>query len=228
MIRWRAAGAVRGRVLDARRRCQRGAVRLAQPRPHERRRRRPRRREPAPAVRRGRRRSSSGSRSTGRCTRPLVHRAEPGARGEPGDGLWTEEPDVPILALTADCLPIALARVGGDRPARRRAARRLARTARRDRRQGAAALGGRLHGGGRPRDRAVLLRGRARGVGAVRGAFGARRAARTEPRPLERRRARAPRRRASRTSSASTSARSAIPSSSSRIGAPGCHGAARE
>ena len=46
----------------------------------------------------------------------LVHRGRPGARGEPGDGLWTEEPELPLLALTADCLPIALARVSGDRP----------------------------------------------------------------------------------------------------------------
>jgi YfiH family protein len=47
----------------------------------------------------------------------LVHRAEPGARGEPGDGLWTEEPDLPVLAMSADCLPIALVRVGDARPA---------------------------------------------------------------------------------------------------------------
>ena len=47
----------------------------------------------------------------------LVHRARPGARGEPGDGLWTDEPDLPILAMSADCLPIALARVNGDAPA---------------------------------------------------------------------------------------------------------------
>jgi len=46
----------------------------------------------------------------------LVHRAEPGARGEPGDGLWTEEPDLPVLAMSADCLPIALARVGKGLP----------------------------------------------------------------------------------------------------------------
>lgn len=39
-----------------------------------------------------------------------VHRAHAGARGEPGDGLWTDEPDLPILALGADCLPIALVR----------------------------------------------------------------------------------------------------------------------
>ena len=46
----------------------------------------------------------------------LVHRADAGARGEPGDGLWTEEPDLPVLAMSADCLPIALARVGEGRP----------------------------------------------------------------------------------------------------------------
>jgi purine-nucleoside/S-methyl-5'-thioadenosine phosphorylase / adenosine deaminase len=40
----------------------------------------------------------------------LVHRARAGARGEPGDGLWTDEPGQPILAMSADCLPIALAR----------------------------------------------------------------------------------------------------------------------
>ena len=47
----------------------------------------------------------------------LVHRARPGARGEPGDGLWTDEPGQPLLAMTADCLPVALARVDGERPA---------------------------------------------------------------------------------------------------------------
>jgi polyphenol oxidase len=31
--------------------------------------------------------------------------------------LWTDEPDVPMLAMTADCLPIAVARRNGDRPA---------------------------------------------------------------------------------------------------------------
>jgi YfiH family protein len=46
----------------------------------------------------------------------LVHRAEAGARGEPGDGLWTEEPDLPVLAMTADCVPVALARAAGERP----------------------------------------------------------------------------------------------------------------
>jgi YfiH family protein len=46
-----------------------------------------------------------------------VRRARAGERGEPGDGLWTDERGLPILALTADCLPIALARVDGDEPA---------------------------------------------------------------------------------------------------------------
>jgi polyphenol oxidase len=43
----------------------------------------------------------------------LVHRAVAGRRGEPGDGLWTDERDLPILAMTADCLPIALSRATG-------------------------------------------------------------------------------------------------------------------
>jgi polyphenol oxidase len=47
----------------------------------------------------------------------LVHRARPGARGEPGDGLWTDEPGLPMLKLTADCMPIAIARANGGRPA---------------------------------------------------------------------------------------------------------------
>jgi polyphenol oxidase len=40
---------------------------------------------------------------------PTVHRAEPGIRDEPGDGLWSEEPGQPMLALAADCVPIAVA-----------------------------------------------------------------------------------------------------------------------
>ncbi len=46
---------------------------------------------------------------------PTVHRAHPGACGEPGDGLWTDEPALPMLAMSADCLPIAIARMDGDR-----------------------------------------------------------------------------------------------------------------
>jgi YfiH family protein len=43
----------------------------------------------------------------------IVNRAVAGSRGEPGDGLWTDEPGVPMLKLTADCVPIALAREDG-------------------------------------------------------------------------------------------------------------------
>lgn len=46
-----------------------------------------------------------------------VHKADAGGRGRPGDGLWTDERDLPVLALTADCLPIALARLPGEDPA---------------------------------------------------------------------------------------------------------------
>lgn len=46
-----------------------------------------------------------------------VHRGRPGARGVPGDGLWTDEPEIPMLKLTADCLPIALVALDGPRPA---------------------------------------------------------------------------------------------------------------
>jgi YfiH family protein len=45
-----------------------------------------------------------------------VNRAVPGERGRDGDGLWSDEPGIPMLKLTADCLPIALARDNG-RPA---------------------------------------------------------------------------------------------------------------
>ena len=43
-----------------------------------------------------------------------VNRAEAGRRGREGDGLWTDERGLPMLKLTADCLPIALARVNGS------------------------------------------------------------------------------------------------------------------
>jgi YfiH family protein len=46
---------------------------------------------------------------------PTVHRAGPGTRGEPGDGLWTDEPRVPLLAMSADCLPITIVRTEGPR-----------------------------------------------------------------------------------------------------------------
>lgn len=46
-----------------------------------------------------------------------VIRAAAGARGEHADGLWTDEPGLPVLAMSADCLPIALVRTNGDAPA---------------------------------------------------------------------------------------------------------------
>jgi purine-nucleoside/S-methyl-5'-thioadenosine phosphorylase / adenosine deaminase len=46
-----------------------------------------------------------------------IHRARAGARGERGDGLWTDEPDLPVLAMGADCLPIAIVRANGGVPA---------------------------------------------------------------------------------------------------------------
>ncbi len=47
----------------------------------------------------------------------VVNRAEPGLRGAPGDGLWTDQPGIPMLALGADCALIALARTNGSEPA---------------------------------------------------------------------------------------------------------------
>jgi YfiH family protein len=47
-----------------------------------------------------------------------VHPARAGSRGErQGDGLWTDEPGLPMAALTADCVPIAIARSNGAAPA---------------------------------------------------------------------------------------------------------------
>ncbi|HEY4237293.1 MAG TPA: polyphenol oxidase family protein [Gaiellaceae bacterium] len=46
-----------------------------------------------------------------------VLRAAPAMRGEHADGLWTDEPGLPILAMSADCLPIVLTRTSMDTPA---------------------------------------------------------------------------------------------------------------
>jgi len=46
-----------------------------------------------------------------------VLRARAGSRGERGDGLWSDARGLPLLALAADCLPIALARANGGKPA---------------------------------------------------------------------------------------------------------------
>ena len=114
-LRW-SARAVRGRLLDAGRRRQRGALRDAQPQPDERRRR-------AHVDENRRRLCAAVGADDGRLAlnrqvhSATVHRAKAGARGTPGDGLWTDEPGQPMLAMAADCLTIALARTNGDRPA---------------------------------------------------------------------------------------------------------------
>lgn len=46
-----------------------------------------------------------------------VVRARPAQRGAHADGLWTDEPGLPIVAMSADCLPIALVRTNGGQPA---------------------------------------------------------------------------------------------------------------
>jgi polyphenol oxidase len=46
---------------------------------------------------------------------PLVRRAR--SQAEPGDGLWSDAPGEPLLVFTADCIPVALARANGGRPA---------------------------------------------------------------------------------------------------------------
>jgi YfiH family protein len=46
----------------------------------------------------------------------IVTRASPGSSGEVGDALWTDEPELPLLALGADCVPIAIVAASG-RPA---------------------------------------------------------------------------------------------------------------
>jgi polyphenol oxidase len=41
----------------------------------------------------------------------------PGAQHEPCDGWWSDEPGQGMMLVTADCLPVAIARRDGDRPA---------------------------------------------------------------------------------------------------------------
>ncbi len=43
-----------------------------------------------------------------------MNRARPGETTEVGDALWTDEPLLPLLALSADCVPIAVARTDGQ------------------------------------------------------------------------------------------------------------------
>ena len=44
-----------------------------------------------------------------------VNEAAPGVHGSVGDGLWSDRPGVPMLALAADCVPVALAAPGRSR-----------------------------------------------------------------------------------------------------------------
>jgi polyphenol oxidase len=46
-----------------------------------------------------------------------VLRAAAGRREERADGLWTDERNLPILALSADCVPIVVARLDAGKPA---------------------------------------------------------------------------------------------------------------
>jgi YfiH family protein len=43
----------------------------------------------------------------------IVRRAVAGGPADVGDGLWTDEPDVPLLAMGADCVPIAIVAATG-------------------------------------------------------------------------------------------------------------------
>jgi YfiH family protein len=54
--------------------------------------------------------------SYGRQVHGATIRRAPG-RGRPGDGLWTDASGEPLLVFTADCLPVAIARANGTRPA---------------------------------------------------------------------------------------------------------------
>ena len=158
-----------------------------------------------------------------------VLHAAPAMRGEHADGLWTDEPGLPILAMSADCLPIVLARTDASEPAVavlhagwRGLLEGIAAA-------GAQALGARrADGRDRPGHRPVLLRGGGGGGGAVPRALRRRRRARAPPRPLDERRACAPRTRESSASTASTAAPPASPRRSSRTGATTAAPAGRE
>ena len=123
-----------------------------------------------------------------------VLHAAPAMRGEHADGLWTDEPGLPILAMSADCLPIVLARAGASEPAVA-----VLHAGWRGLLEGIAAAGAQALGGAhadgrdRPGHRPVLLRGGGGGGGAVPRAVRRRRRARAPPRPLDERRACAPR-----------------------------------
>ena len=93
--------------------ASRRRVRVAQPRPVERRRAGARPGEPAPFIR-------GGSAHAERVSWPRQVRGAAvvrgGGRGAEADAIWTDVPHEPVMVVTADCLPVALVRLGG-RPA---------------------------------------------------------------------------------------------------------------
>ena len=162
MIRWEAPGPYLVAFTTREGGVSRGAVRRAEPR-----------RQAGDEPARGRR--EPAARLRGARARRLAARGQPpaphreGGRGPPGgytrdtaDALWTDEPGVPMLAMSADCVPIAIVATDGT-PAlavvhagwRGLAGGVVAAGSGRARR----ARGGR---GRRPLDRALLLRGRRR------------------------------------------------------------------
>jgi polyphenol oxidase len=68
---------------------------------------------------------ADGTRATMAYQRHSAHVTEarptgilaPGTRFEPCDGLWSDEPGQPMLLVTADCVPVAIARTNGGAPA---------------------------------------------------------------------------------------------------------------
>ena len=165
-----------------------------------------------------------------------VTRAQPRGIVTPGtvydhcDGLWSDEPGRAMLLLTADCMPIALARARRQTAGRRDPPRRLARAPRRDRRRRRARA--RRATGSPPRSGRASARAATRWARRSRRrsgeAFGDDVVARREARSLDGRRARAPCRGRRAASSASTSARRATASASSRTAATTGRRAARE
>ena len=168
MIRWERARAVRGRLHDAGRRRQRRRLRVAQPR---RTRRRPRagRGEPAARLRGARARRDT---PLAEPAAPLADRSPGRARGPGRAGrraLDRRARRQPMLALAADCVPIAVATTEGApgvSPSLHAGWRGLA--------EGVVEAGVRALGDARTAaivgavGRPVLLRGRSGGVGALR------------------------------------------------------------
>ena len=185
----RAARGAQGGVQHPPRRRQRRPLREPQPRAADRRPARRGAREPPPAGRRDRDRSrarpdrQAGARrrgGSGTISRPSRRRTPNPAPGLPeADGQATARPDLAPLVFVADCLPVALAGPGGVAMIhcgwRGLAAGIVERGVEEVEAQS---------GGGRPRDRPVLLRGGRRGAGRLRAAgAGGRRGPDARPAP---------------------------------------------